>query len=419
VNRRPRATRAVLIAVLLAAGTAFGGDGGAPQSPPYRRGGQEPLDFRGPDRDRPEPEVAEVVLAWFGPGDPGDADFGTLWQGAVLALDEENAAGGYRRRSSSSAAAPAAPGVPFRLVPAWSASPWQAGIADLLRLVYDRQAWAVIGGMDGTSTHLAAQVALKSRVPLLSPWSTDRTADDANVPWLYSLPPSDEAVAVAVAGELAGTAAVPRRGFAILASTDHASHATLRAVRRELSRRRLGAAAVVEFAPSELDPAAVAAHVTRGGSDAVLVLATALQTGRLVTALRAAGFSGTVVGGVAASGLAFRAAAAEAAEGVLAPRLVEPGARWDAFAAAFEARWGAVPDAPAAHGYDAVKVVVAAIRGAGLNRARIRDAVRALAPWSGASGPVRWNALGRNERRVEMGRWTAGRLGPRGGATTF
>jgi branched-chain amino acid transport system substrate-binding protein len=176
---------------------------------------------------------------------------------------------------------------------------------------------------------------------------------------------------------------------------------------------------VVEFAPPELDPAAVAAHVTQGEPDAVLVLATAPQTGRLVTALRAAGFRGTIVGGVAASGHAFRVAAGAAADGVLAPRLVEHGARWDAFAAAFEARWGATPDAPAAHGYDAVKLVVAAVRSAGLNRARIRDAMRALAPWSGASGAVRWTALGRNDRRVEMGRWTAGRLGPRGGETAF
>ena len=84
-------------------------------------------------------------------------------------------------------------------MPAWSESPWKAGIADLTRLVYERGAWAVIGGVDGTTTHLAVQIALKSHFLLLSPGSTDATADHANVPWLFSLPPSDEQVAPSLA----------------------------------------------------------------------------------------------------------------------------------------------------------------------------------------------------------------------------
>ena len=50
------------------------------------------------------------------PGDPDHPDFGDLWRGATLALEQENSAGGYR-------------GKPFRLLPAWSESPWKAGIA--------------------------------------------------------------------------------------------------------------------------------------------------------------------------------------------------------------------------------------------------------------------------------------------------
>ena len=50
----------------------------------------------------------------------------------------------------------------------------------------------MIGGVDGTTTHLAVQIALKSHFLLLSPGSTDVSTDHANVPWLFSLPPSDE-----------------------------------------------------------------------------------------------------------------------------------------------------------------------------------------------------------------------------------
>ena len=108
---------------------------------------------------------------------------------------------------------------------------------------------------------------------------------------------------------------------------------------------------------------------------------------------------------------AFARAAGDDAEGVLAPALAEPSLD-AAFFQAYEARWGEPADAAAALGADAVRLVAAAVRSAGLNRARIRDAVRALAPWTGASGRVRWDPRGRNERPAELGVWRHGRLVP-------
>jgi branched-chain amino acid transport system substrate-binding protein len=362
---------------------------------PYRKPPRAPLDFPGPGREEPEPDVDEVVLGWFGPGDPDHPDFGDPWRGATLALEQENAAGGYR-------------GKPFRLLPAWSESPWKAGIADLTRLVYDRQAWAVIGGVDGTTTHLAVQISLKSHFLLLSPGSTDASADHANVPWLFSLPPSDARIAPVLADAVARAAAAGP--FVLAAATDHDSHATLVAVRREMASRRLMPATLVEFAAVEPDIALVAARLVASRPRAVLVLAPSRTAGRLVAAVRGTGFDGTILGGAPAGRTAFRRAAGAAAEDVIAPLLVEPGPAWEAFAQAYATRWGEPPDEAGAHGYDAVRLVAAAVRKAGLNRALARDAVRALAPWAGASGAVSWNALGRNERPVALGSWVGARF---------
>ena len=373
--------------------------GSSPQDPPvpYKPPSQVPLDFRGPGRDEPEPELSEVVLGWFGPGDPAHPEFGDFWRGAVVALEQENAAGGYR-------------GKPFRLLPAWSESPWKAGIADLTRLVYDRHAWAVIGGVDGTTTHLAVQVALKSRFLLLSPGSTDASADHANVPWLFSLPPSDARIALALAEATAKAAA--GGSVAVVAATDHDSHAALVALRRALGERRIALAALVEFAPAPAsdDLPSLARSLLRGGPRVVVVLAPSLAAGRLVVAIRAAGYGGTIVGGAPAARTAFGRAAGEAAEGVIAPLLVEPGPAWEAVAQAYAERWGEPPDGAAAHSYDAVRLVAAAVREAGLNRARIRDAVRSLVPGSGVSGRVTWSPLGRNEGPLAIGAWKGGRL---------
>jgi branched-chain amino acid transport system substrate-binding protein len=373
-----------------------------PRDGPYRTPSLEPLEFRGAGREEPDPDVDEVVIGWFGPGDPDHPELGDYWRGAGLALEQENAAGGYRGR-------------PFRLEPAWSETPWKAGVVDVARLVNERGAWAVIGGFDGTTTHLAVQLALKSRFLLLSPGSTDVTADDANVPWLFSLPPSDEVIARVLAD------AIDRERhqgpFVVAASTDHDSHAGLVALRRALADRRMAPASLVELPTEDPDVAGAAAQLLGSLPRAVVVLARARLAARLVSAVRQAGFTGSVICGPACSVAAFARADAGTADGVLAPLLVESGKeRWETEQSRFErqygARWPERSDAAARLGYDSVRIVAGAVRQAGLNRARIRDAVRALAPWSGVSGVVSWNPRGRNDRVPVLGRWHAGRLEP-------
>ena len=112
------------------------------------------------------------------------------------------------------------------------------------------------------------------------------------------------------------------------AATDHDSHATLVAVRRELARRRLAPATLVEFAAAEPDLGPLAARLAAGRPGALLVLAPSSVAGRLVAAVREAGFRGPILGGATAARAAFRRAAGPAAEGVMAPAPAEPGPAW-------------------------------------------------------------------------------------------
>jgi branched-chain amino acid transport system substrate-binding protein len=73
-----------------------------------------------------------------------------------------------------------------------------------------------------------------------------------------------------------------------------------------------------------------------------------------------------------------------------------------AFQTNFLTHYGRYPDYTAAHAYDAANIVIAAIRQAGLNRPRIRDAVQAISPAHGITGMIEWDAQGQNHRVVSL-----------------
>jgi ABC-type branched-subunit amino acid transport system substrate-binding protein len=251
-------------------------------------------------------------------------------------------------------------------------------------LIYQERVWALVGSLDGASTHLAEQVALKARVTLLNPAATDRTLHGANVPWLFSCSPGDHRIAPVLRGALRG------QPFLLVSATDHDSRSLAAALKAT-------PVAHIEFQPGTTEVSALAARLADARPRAVLLLASARDSARVVSALRRQGCAAPVLCGPSAGRRAFLEEAGPAAEGVLFPLLVEPE-RLDAHA-----------DYAAASAYDAVKLLVAAIRKAGLNRARIRDAVRGLSGWQGATGVIRWDALGQNDRPVRLGQIRRGR----------
>ncbi|MDP6524912.1 MAG: hypothetical protein QGH15_11880 [Kiritimatiellia bacterium] len=82
------------------------------------------------------------------------------------------------------------------------------------------------------------------------------------------------------------------------------------------------------------------------------------------------------------------------------------------FAGTFHDRFGCSPDYMAAYSYDSVCLLIDAIQKAGLNRARICDAVKSLAPWQGVTGKIDWDGLGSNTMAVRLGRIESGRVEP-------
>ncbi|HYW79682.1 MAG TPA: ABC transporter substrate-binding protein [Thermoguttaceae bacterium] len=366
-----------------------------PAAPPSQRKAAF-LDLRihqpkyvGPGRELPEPtDVDEVLLGYFGPDDPADPRFGQMWCAARLAVEEANRQGGYRGKN-------------FRLLAGWSKDPWGTGVAQVARMVYRDKVWAIIGGVDGASTHLAEQIVAKARLPLISPGCTDKTVNLVNLPWMFSCMPADPPQARVLADAIRQR--IGKRPFVLVAGADHDSRLFVVELEKQFTDRQL--APSFQFAMAAASPTVnpLVGRIVATNADAVVLIAGPEDSARLVRQLREADFKGTLFGGPAMGHHRFLQEAQQTAEGALFPLLYSPGEASEDFEKAFRERYGAAPDYTAAYTYDAVRLTIHAVRQAGLNRTRIGDTLRDLSPWPGVTGPMTWNATGSNTRAVDLG----------------
>ena len=351
---------------------------------PFYRLRDQQSEYLGPGRDvEPPADVTEVLIGYFGPDDPKDPETGGMWRAATAVVDQANHDGGYH-------------GKPFRLVAAWADNPWTAGVSLLVQQVYRDHVWAIVGGIDGETTHLAEQVVAKARLPLISPVATDKTSNLANVPWIFSVAPGDHLLAPPLAIEIARHA--DRGGLIVLSADDHDS--------RRLAIELLAALRDQQIAPryryvvrqGEQDHGELVERVTAADPGSVLVIADAQDSATLVRSLRAAGCTSRIYGGPAMGRQSFIDQAGRDANGVIFPQLFMPSAdRHPDF------------DYAAAHTHDAVQMLIDAIREAGLNRAAIGDALREISPIQGITGEIRWDGLGSNTRPVQLAVWRDGK----------
>jgi ABC-type branched-subunit amino acid transport system substrate-binding protein len=367
------------LAALLVCCGFWGASQEAPRqaSTEYKDSRKSPSTFEGPGRELPEPDnVREVLIGYYGPASDSHPDGGILWQGATLAIEEANREGGYY-------------GKPFRLVSGWSENPWRAGAAFVTRMAFKDRVWAIIGSIEGAGTHLAEQVVVKALLSLVNPVATDRSIHMAGVPWMFSIVQGDDTHSAVLARALRG------RTLVILSATDHDSRAFCGCLKAACVQKNAKIKLQLEFEPGRSDLSELVRNASNARPDAIAVVAGVRDSVRLVKLLRDKAFPGVIAGGPLFGRASFAAQAGIAAEGALFPWVGKPA---PAFRRSFAQRFGSQPDYAAACAYDSVRVAVAAIRKAGLNRARIRDAIAVLPPYEGASGHIEWDEFGQNRR---------------------
>lgn len=349
---------------------------------PYKHFFEEPQQFLGPGRAKsPAPDLTSVKIGFIGPleGTTEDLLGNRMLQGAILALEEANAAGGYL-------------GLPFEFVIRNDAGLWGASSNTFIELD-EEQVWAVLGSIDGASTHVILRVALKLELCIVNTGSSDPTLTETRIPWLIRCFPDDRQNSYVLADYIFNQMGIER--VTVLRNNNRYGRTGI--AEFQDTARRLGHPLLFElrYSTGDTDFALQLDRIRRANAEAVVIWGNAREAALIVKQMRRMGMEQRIFGADRLVSPEFIETAGEAAEGVVAaypynpnrddPRLKEVRRR-------YAERFDEELEAFAAHAYDGMTIIIEAIRTAGLNRVRIRDVLASMKSYQGVTGKIIFDA---------------------------
>ncbi len=363
---------------------------------PYDLNYVHPNIYSGAGRDIPDPkDLSEIRIGFFGPVAPNpESVFGQrMLHGAQLAVEEANARGGYG-------------GKPFKLMQHNDYDNWQAktvygedrptdpaiwGSAsnEVVKMVYDDRDWAIFGSISSESTHIALRVALRAEIPIVNSASTDPTIPETYIPWYFTDLQDDRVQCLTLARRIFTDLGLKR--VAILRVNSR--YGRFGVLKLRDAARRLGHPIVIEqkYMPGDMDFSKQLKVIASSRADAMVLWADETQAAGILKQMRAAGMKQRVFGAYRTLGPAMLNEAGAAAEGFEAVFPYDPtrnDPRWLSFNQRFEARFSEKPEQFASLAYDAMSALLDSICKAGLNRARIHDALANIEHYDGVTGPM-------------------------------
>ncbi len=378
---------------------------------PYDVNYVHPNIYAGAGRDIPEPEnLTEVRIGFFGPIEHNpDQVFGLrMLHGAQLAIEEANARGGYG-------------GKPFRLMlhndyDNWQANAvygddrptdptiWGSASDEAVKMIYDDQDWAIFGSISSESTHIALRVALKAEIPIVNSASTDPTIPETYIPWYFTDLQDDRMQSYTLARRIYSELGLKR--VAILRVNNRYGRFGVAKFRD--ASRRLGHPPVIEqkFLPGDTDFSRQLQVIQDSRADAIILWTDEIPAARILKQMRAMGMKQRVFGSYRTLGPEFLSEAGPAGEGFEAVFPYDPARKdtlWVDFNRRFEDRFHEQPEQFASLAYDAMNALLDSICKAGLNRARIHDALADLEQYDGVTGHMLFDPNQKNVAPLYLG----------------
>jgi branched-chain amino acid transport system substrate-binding protein len=363
---------------------------------PYYEHYTKTVEYNGPARDLPVPDLkdlTEVRIGFLGPiQDHRDQTLGRMMlNGATLAIEEANARGGYGGKS-------------FKLMVHNDSALWGASSNEIVKMIYDENVWAMLGSIDPNTTHIALRVSLKSEMPIISTAATDPTLPETTIPWLLSALQDDRVQGYTLARRILSELGLSR--VALLRVNE--PYGRFGNGKFKDAVRRLGHPLVLEqkYMPGDTDFHHQLSVIQDSNVDAIVLWADQIPAGNILKQMREMGMKQRVFGAYRVYGDEMLRIAGPAAEGLefvfpYDPSRDDPA--WLDFTARFAKRFEKPPDAFASLGYDGMRILLDAMCRAGLNRARIRDALYGLERYRGVTGEMIFDPNAKNIAPLFLG----------------
>jgi branched-chain amino acid transport system substrate-binding protein len=267
--------------------------------------------------------------------------------------------------------------------------------ARLLNEAYSKGAVAAIGGVTSDEAFAMVKVAEQRDRILLSPSasSPELTGMSRN---FFRVFPSDFVEGTKMATFAAGT--LDLDDAVILAIEAPYGQGIQQVFKKEFERHGGKVTEVLEFPSATTDFSGLIDRVTTLKPGAVYVAAYWNDIVNIIKELRAAGFQGKILTTAAFATPRAVAEAGKDAEGVFFTQTVfeassdaEPSR---SFVAAYRAKYGENPDLYAAHGYDAMLVLLEALRQGGPQPSSFWKGMRSIRAFSGVTGALQFDEKG-------------------------
>jgi ABC-type branched-subunit amino acid transport system substrate-binding protein len=381
-------------------------------SKPYKRFFLDPIEYRGYGRHLPEPgNVKRVKIGFLGPIEPTvsvatggishEESLGKkMLQGARLAIEQANAAGGYRGK------------VPYELVVRNDNGLWGASGNEVIHLAYKENVWAILGTIDGANSHIAIRVALKVEIPVVNTGDTDPTFTETAIPWVFRNITDDRQMCYALADYVFKKLKLTR--VAALRANNRYGRIGIDEFRDAATRLGHPFLAEMNYLLGDTDFTPQLKRIKALNPEAVITFGDAAESALILKQMRKMGMNQWFIGSDRMVTEEFVKQVGSGAGKVVAGYPYNPESKdphYIEFKKRFLKRFGEAPETYAAHAFDGMAMLIAAIEKAGLNRAKIRDELANIKRYHGVSGKKEFDAVYNNISPavlavLENGKWS-------------
>ncbi len=266
---------------------------------------------------------------------------------------------------------------------------WGQASSEMVQLIDQEHAVALITPTDGNIAHQAEQIANKIGIPVLT-LSSDATTTRINIPWIFRLGPSDADQAQLIATDIYQHRNLRR--VLLIAAGDHDGRVGSEEFLRAADLLHAVPPERMDYNPATSDLSSLMQRLNATQPDAILLWSGPEAAATLLPVLRQEGPSAAIY-------------LCNKAEPFSTP--TQPSHPWFSvslfsktteqllnFTVRYRRQTGTEPTMAAREMYDAVRLLAAAVRSAGPNRAKVRDYLASGASYSGVSGEILFDKAG-------------------------